>query len=47
MAKTSIEWCATYHADGTLERQGATWNPVSGCTPTLVSSEGEEAHAAR
>lgn len=29
--KTSIEWTATVHADGTVT-PGKTWNPVTGCT---------------
>lgn len=29
--KTKIEWTATYNEDGSVRREGKTWNPVTGC----------------
>ncbi|HEY7416831.1 MAG TPA: phage Gp37/Gp68 family protein [Ktedonobacteraceae bacterium] len=31
MAKTNIQWAATYHTDGSVTK-GETWNPVTGCS---------------
>ena len=31
MAKTTIEWTATHHPDGSITA-GETWNPATGCT---------------